>query len=396
MAELGRDYQIIVVDDASTDTTPAVLSPYIRVLPLTVMRNQQRRGYTDSLELAIREAVRRSPYPKRDAVIVMQADFTEDPDIVPAMIKRIEAGADIVATDTELEPTAPFSMRVGRKVLRWLLRKHEWGTLGDPLSGLRAYRIVVLKRAIDARANARLLTWNGPAANAELLAQTAPVARRNDVIESTIKHHRLQRSARFSFGGLWRDVLGVRSGKPAPHARPLPLDSSAVAPLPIAVEPPAAARPKHHRDEQRPRRERGPRGQGTQVRGPRRERSKNGPRPAAPPKTAVTAAPAAPAAEETEKQNKKRRRPRRRKPKHPQQETPTLAQDNPEQTDSQGAVSLETAPAPEAGAAPRKKSRRGRRGGRGRRRGPRPDQQATDNATGNGGDTPPPMAAEGD
>ena len=107
MGELQRDYQIIVVDDASSDSTPAVLSPYIRVLPLTVIRNTQRRGYTDSLELAVREALRRSPYPKRDAVIVVQADFTEDPDVLPLLLKRFEAGADLVATDVELEADAP-------------------------------------------------------------------------------------------------------------------------------------------------------------------------------------------------------------------------------------------------------------------------------------------------
>src|SRR5512143_1794040 len=109
MAELQRDYQIIVVDDASTDSTPAVLSPYIRVLPLTVIRNSERRGYADSLELAIREAVRRSPYPKRDAVITLQADFTEDPDVVTTLIKRFEAGADVVATNAAMEASAPRS-----------------------------------------------------------------------------------------------------------------------------------------------------------------------------------------------------------------------------------------------------------------------------------------------
>ena len=395
MAELGRDYQIIVVDDASTDSTPAVLSPYIRVLPLTVLRNQERRGYADSLELAIREAVRRSPYPKRDAVIVLQADFTEDPDVAPAMIKRIEAGADVVATDAQTEPTAPRSIRWGRKFLRWLLRGQEWAAFGDPLSGLRAYRIVVLKRALDARGTSRLLTWNDVGANVELLSQTAPVARRNDVIESTIKHHRLQRASRFTFMTAWREVRGAKRAKPSATARALPTDSAPVAPLPIVLETPAPAR--HRGDEARHRRERGPRSRPQQVRGPRSEKPKSGPRSPRPPKLAV-AAPVAPvAAADTEKPVRKRRRSRKRKPTRPQQESPTLVQDTPAQTESPLPVSLESAATPEAGAAPKKKSRRGRRGGRGRRRGPRPDTtNGTQSSAQDGGDAAPPMSAEGD
>ena len=55
MAEFPRDYQILVADDASTDKTSEVLNPYARVLPLTVVRSEQRRGYSASVEMLLRE-----------------------------------------------------------------------------------------------------------------------------------------------------------------------------------------------------------------------------------------------------------------------------------------------------------------------------------------------------
>ncbi len=423
MGELQRDYQIIVVDDASSDSTPAVLSPYIRVLPLTVIRNTERRGYTDSLELAVREALRRSPYPKRDAVIVVQADFTEDPDVLPVLLKRFEAGADLVATDVELEADAPRALRWGRRFLRWVLRKHEWSQLGDPLSGLRAYRVIILKRALEARAGARLLTWDGAAANVELLAQAVPHARRSDVVATTLKLHRLQRPSRYAFMNLWRAVRGVSSGRPA-HARALPTDSAVAQPLPIAVEPQRARTPDRlQRPKGRPERaqrtgrgaahgvrtdrgERKPRSGQPQrtervARPERPERPARGPRPpgsqsvVAPESAVVTTDAAAAAAQPARVEKKRRKRPRRRKGKRAQDANAPAAIEQTEMT-----LDLPAPPAAEPGeqatgeAPARKKSRRGRRGGRGRRRGPRPD--ANNPAAGNtseagaGGEAPPP------
>ncbi|HEX6559246.1 MAG TPA: glycosyltransferase family 2 protein, partial [Longimicrobiales bacterium] len=268
MGDLQRDYQIIVVDDASTDSTPAVLSPYIRVLPLTVIRNSERRGYADSLELAIREALRRSPYPKRDAVITIQADFTEDPDVVPAMIKRFEAGADLVATEVATEENTPRAMRWGRRFMRWLVRGREWSAIGDPLSGLRVYRVVALKRAVEVRGSGRLLTHQGWGAHVELLAQTVPHSRRNDVVETTLKEHRLQRASRFSFMRMLREVRGAASGRPAANAGPLPTDSIIAQPLPIAAEP-VRSHERHQR-----------RGSRDSTRRPRRDGAERSERPA--------------------------------------------------------------------------------------------------------------------
>jgi hypothetical protein len=45
--------------------------------------------------MLLREAVRRSEYPKRDVIVTLQADFSEEPDDLVALIKRMEAGADV-------------------------------------------------------------------------------------------------------------------------------------------------------------------------------------------------------------------------------------------------------------------------------------------------------------
>jgi glycosyltransferase involved in cell wall biosynthesis len=56
-AAFPREYQLLVLDDGSTDCTAEVLEPYARVLPLTVIRRASPEGYAASVEELLRKAV---------------------------------------------------------------------------------------------------------------------------------------------------------------------------------------------------------------------------------------------------------------------------------------------------------------------------------------------------
>lgn len=200
MEEFPRDYELLVLDDASTDGTQEVLAPYARVLPLTILRNETRAGYAASLERLIREAVGRASHPRRDAVVTLQADFTEAPEDIPALVKRIEGGADVVeAAVTEHRIAVPRAVRWSRRSLPWLFRSAPLPEgLKDPLSGFRAYRVSVLKRALSERNGDPLLSAAGWAANLELLMAVAPHSRRSEATEVAYRFDRRRRATRFS------------------------------------------------------------------------------------------------------------------------------------------------------------------------------------------------------
>jgi glycosyltransferase involved in cell wall biosynthesis len=199
MAEFARDYHLLVLDDGSTDGTDELLEPYARVLPLSVLRNPQRKGYAASVERLIREAVGRATHPKRDVVLIMQGDFTEAPEDIPTLMKRIEGGADVVSARivNEVEHTSR-AYRWTRRSLLWLLgRQRLPEPVADPLSGFRAYRVAVLKRALVERNGNPLLSRQGWAANAELLLAVAPHARRTEAAEVSLRFDLHQRETRF-------------------------------------------------------------------------------------------------------------------------------------------------------------------------------------------------------
>lgn len=225
MAEFRRDYEVIVLDDASTDETQATLERYRRRLPLRILRSETRLGYGASVEKLLREAVERSDYPKRDIVITLQGDFTQDPSNLVEMVKRIEGGADLVGGKSEFEKgELPFPMRFARSAARFLLGKTaRKAPVSDPLDSLRAYRIVVLKKALRELPEGEKLVGNeGWGANLELLVKTAPHARRIEESAYKAKSFERPRETRFRPIPYLKTVLPLRGSKWPPPPGPTP------------------------------------------------------------------------------------------------------------------------------------------------------------------------------
>ena len=219
MSEFPRDYELLVLDDASDDQTRDVLAPYLRVLPLTVLRNDDRRGYAASVERLIREAVGRASHPRRDVVVTLQGDFSEPPEEIPTLIKRIEGGADVVEASVDTVPPSPRLVRWTRRALPWILRRAQLPEgVRDPVTGYRAYRVAVLKKALAESNGDPLLSREGWAANVELLIAVAPFTRRVDGAEIAARSPRRQRETRFR---AWDTLVQVwEVGRRAKSARP--------------------------------------------------------------------------------------------------------------------------------------------------------------------------------
>ncbi len=208
MKDVRREYLAIVLDDGSRDETGKVAEHYRRFLPVKVLRHAETRGLGAALDRLVREAVRMSRYPERDIAVVLEADFSVSPDAVPAMVKEIEAGADIVIgarTHPETDADAmPRRRRLGARLVTTVLRAVvPLHGVSDYTSGFRAYRIGTLKHAV-AQYQEGLITTPGESASAELLLRLGrfhpsfaevPVRYRFDV-RPRESRHRLVREVR--------------------------------------------------------------------------------------------------------------------------------------------------------------------------------------------------------
>jgi len=212
MREFGRDYEVLVLDDASTDGTSGVLDRYRRVLPLRVLEGENRAGYPAAVQRLLREALDRTSYPKRDAAVLLQADFTESPDYIVPLMKAVEGGADVVAGVVEQNGhPVPRAVSVARRLAPWVLgRAYGDAPVSDPLSGFRAYRLIVLKKALAEFRGRPFLVTDGWASNLELLGLVAPHARRIAEAPLTMRYNVAGRPSRLSAVRTLRGLLRVR------------------------------------------------------------------------------------------------------------------------------------------------------------------------------------------
>ncbi len=225
-AGFSREYQLLVLDDASSDATAEVLEPYTRVLPLTVLRREQRQGYAASVEELLRQAVELTDRPKRDAAILLHADFTHNPQVIPDLVRRVESGADIVVAEGTLVAEPSRSYRLLRRLAPVLLRGVvRVPGVKDVVSGYSILRLVALRNALRSQSG-RLLVTDGWAANAELYWRAGRYARRVEAVPSVERHDLRQRPSRIHPWSAARDLWRARRTLRSAPIPPAPVEAS--------------------------------------------------------------------------------------------------------------------------------------------------------------------------
>ncbi len=179
LAEFPREYEVVVYDDASTDDTAIVAEQYQAAMPVTVLRGAAHVGYAGAVDALARHISAQTRYPRRDAMLLLQADFTDPPGIVPEFARRFEGGADLVVGERSTVSDAPVVVRRLFRAAQWALRPFvRVDGVQDLTASMRLVRISALRDLLRQVGDAPVSVGDTWTANADLLTRLVPHARR--------------------------------------------------------------------------------------------------------------------------------------------------------------------------------------------------------------------------
>ena len=131
---LNREYEIILVDDGSTDGTTTVLGelaeadPHVRVLEF-----RHNFGQTAAMYAGIQAA-------SCDIVVTMDGDLQNEPGDIPMMVAKVEEGYDLVHGWRKDRKDPFLSRRLPSKMANWLISKVTGFPVNDLGCSLKAIR----------------------------------------------------------------------------------------------------------------------------------------------------------------------------------------------------------------------------------------------------------------
>jgi glycosyltransferase involved in cell wall biosynthesis len=139
MAETGRTWEVIFVDDGSTDATYQVLQDLpMQDACVRVIRLRRNFGQTAALVAGFDYA--------RGAIIVsLDGDLQNDPADISALLKTLKDGYDVVSGWRMHRQDGFWLRRLPSRVANWLISKTTGIHLHDYGCTLKAYRAEVLK-----------------------------------------------------------------------------------------------------------------------------------------------------------------------------------------------------------------------------------------------------------
>ena len=145
-------YEIIVVDDGSTDATAEIAESASKEFPVRLVKHERNLGLSGALNTGLRTAADLGD--QDDIIVTMDADDTHPPKIIDRLVRAIDEGCD-VAIASRYQPGSrvvgvPWNRILLTQVASYMFRiLMPIPGVRDYTCGYRAYKHEILSSTID-------------------------------------------------------------------------------------------------------------------------------------------------------------------------------------------------------------------------------------------------------
>ncbi len=139
LSQTNRAYEVILVDDGSTDQTWPKLQACIERYPhLQAIRFRRNFGQTAAMSAGFHAA-------EGEVVVTLDADLQNDPDDIPRLLARMDEGYDVVSGWRKDRKDPFVNRRLPSIIANWLISRITGVYLHDYGCTLKAYRREVIR-----------------------------------------------------------------------------------------------------------------------------------------------------------------------------------------------------------------------------------------------------------
>ncbi|HZU26586.1 MAG TPA: glycosyltransferase family 2 protein [Bryobacteraceae bacterium] len=139
LESLHRSYEIIFVDDASTDRSFDLLANLVETdARLKVIRLRRNFGQTAALAAGFDEA-------QGHVVVSLDGDLQHEPEDIPLLLAKIDEGYDIASGWRKNRVDNAVTRKIPSRIANWLMAKASGVNLRDFGTTFKAYRAEILK-----------------------------------------------------------------------------------------------------------------------------------------------------------------------------------------------------------------------------------------------------------
>lgn len=132
LAQTGRPFEVIIIDDGSSDGTPGLLRDAMARLPwLRVLRLRKNSGQSAAFDAGFKAA-------RGEVVATIDADLQNDPEEIPRLLPMLD-GYDMISgwrRDRQDTKFRKVQTKVANRIRNWISDE----TIQDSASSLKLYR----------------------------------------------------------------------------------------------------------------------------------------------------------------------------------------------------------------------------------------------------------------
>ena len=140
MSKLGKRYEIVLVDDGSTDRSWAVMNEQAQKYPnLKLLKFRRNYGQTAAMSAGINES-------DGAVLITLDADLQNDPADIPVMLAKLDEGYDVVSGWRKNRQDAFVNRKLPSMIANRLIGKLTGVQLHDYGCSLKAYRREIISQ----------------------------------------------------------------------------------------------------------------------------------------------------------------------------------------------------------------------------------------------------------